>query len=101
MHAFGAKNSAKQGVVEMEAQSEGWKKRIAVQLTAQLPEGREDAMAVIEYMRELVTGFLCTDHESYPQQDRVNQRPALAVLTSSTAPSLRANSNGSPSGFPK
>jgi hypothetical protein len=46
-------------------------KRHAIQLAAQLPERQEEALLVINYMKELVEGFLA------PDQPR---RPALVVL---------------------
>lgn len=33
-------------------------KRIAIQIAAQLPEGESDALAVLKYANELVTGYL-------------------------------------------
>lgn len=33
-------------------------KRLAVQIAAQLPIGEGDALSVLDYARELVTGFL-------------------------------------------
>ena len=35
-----------------------WRRRHAIQIVAQLPEGTEDALAVLELARELVEGFL-------------------------------------------
>jgi hypothetical protein len=38
-----------------------WLRRQAVQLAAQLPDGRDDALAILRYASELVTGFLERD----------------------------------------
>ena len=38
-----------------------WLRRQAVQLAAQLPDGRDDALAILRYASELVTGFLEAD----------------------------------------
>lgn len=35
-----------------------WRKRQAIQIAAQLPEDQEAALAVLEYARGLVVGFL-------------------------------------------
>jgi len=40
-----------------------WRKRHAVQIVAQLPEGIADARAVLALARELVEGFLANDQE--------------------------------------
>lgn len=34
-------------------------RRQAIQITAQLPDNTADALAVLDYARDLVTGFLC------------------------------------------
>jgi hypothetical protein len=35
-----------------------WLRRQAVPLAAQLPDGKDDALAILRYATELVTGFL-------------------------------------------
>ncbi len=35
-----------------------WRRRHAVQIAAQLPDNREDALAILELVKELVEGFL-------------------------------------------
>jgi hypothetical protein len=45
-----------------------WHRREAIQITAALPDNREDALAVLELARELVEGFLYAP-----------QRPAVAL----------------------
>ena len=40
-----------------------WHRRHAVQLVAQLPEGREDALKVLDQARHLVENFLYADEE--------------------------------------
>jgi hypothetical protein len=37
---------------------ENWHRRHAIQLASQLPEGREDALIILDAARRLVTGFL-------------------------------------------
>ena len=43
-----------------------WRRRHAIQIVAQLPEGTEDALIVLELARELVEGFLQADHARAP-----------------------------------
>ena len=38
-----------------------WLRRQAIQIASQLPEGRDDALAILRYASELVTGFLESD----------------------------------------
>jgi hypothetical protein len=40
---------------------EHWHRRHALTLASQLPDGRDDALAVLECVRELVTAFLRAD----------------------------------------
>ncbi len=35
-----------------------WRRRHAIQIAAQLPENPDDALAVLDYARQLVEGFL-------------------------------------------
>ncbi|MCP1850492.1 MULTISPECIES: hypothetical protein [unclassified Bradyrhizobium] len=42
----------------MSEQPQDWRRRQASQITCQLPEYREDALAVQRFAEELVTGFL-------------------------------------------
>jgi hypothetical protein len=42
----------------MQANSDGWRRRQAIHLVSQLPESHEDALAVLAYAHELLTGFL-------------------------------------------
>jgi hypothetical protein len=42
----------------MRVKSDGWRRRHALQIVAQLPENHDDAIAVLELARELVDGFL-------------------------------------------
>lgn len=46
-----------------------WRRRHAIQIVAQLPEGIEDALAVLELSRELVEGFLAKGQERAPLAD--------------------------------
>lgn len=43
---------------KMRVKSENWRKRHAVQVVAMLPDDPVDALAVLEYARELVENFL-------------------------------------------
>lgn len=91
-----------EGISSMEQVGAGWRKRLAVQIAAQLPEGTDDALMVLEYTKELVVRFLADQTNGYPQQIMVNdQRRAFAVVSDSNSPNLRAISKGSPSGLPK
>lgn len=48
-------------VIPKEKPMEGevlWRKRQALHIAAQLPENREAALAVLDYTRELIDGFL-------------------------------------------
>lgn len=86
----------------MESNGAGWRKRLAIQLAAQLPEGTEDALVVLGYAQELVTEFLASGGDGYPQKKSVvDQRRPLTVVSESISPSLRAISSGSPSALPK
>lgn len=81
--------------------STSWQRRLAVQLAAQLPEEKNDAMAVIEHLKRIASGFLFAEGESNPQGTMVNHRPVFEVLEGSGSSSLRASANGKPSGLPK
>lgn len=75
---------------------EGWHRRQAVQLAAQLPEKPEDALIVLDLCRELVEGFLA------PQRPPLGLREGvLPFRAASTAPILRAKSTDSPSSLPR
>lgn len=37
---------------------DAWRRRIALRVAAELPDCRDDALAVLDYVRELVDGFL-------------------------------------------
>ena len=39
-------------------EDQNWRRRQAIQIVAQLPEGTEDALAVLDLAKELVDGFL-------------------------------------------
>lgn len=47
-----------------------WRRRHAIQIVAQLPEGVDDALEVLELARELVKGFLSED-QAEPQLEPV------------------------------
>ena len=42
----------------MHVKSESWRKRQGIQIASMLPENPEDALAILDYARQLVTGFL-------------------------------------------
>lgn len=73
----------------MKSGTDAWRKRLAVQLAAQLPEKPEDARVVIEYLNELLRDFLSTPRHGLRLVDGDQM-----------APSLRANSTGKPEGSP-
>lgn len=62
---------------------DNWLRRQAVQITAQLPEKPEDALAVLELARELVEQFLMD------QPVRERDRPAGGVLAFPASASSR------------
>lgn len=43
-----------------------WRRRHAIQIVAQLPESRADALAVLAFARELVDGFLAAREPDVP-----------------------------------
>jgi hypothetical protein len=65
----------------------GWQRRQAIQITAQLPEGREDALLVLEFARELVEGFL----SGKKAQSRVDGERVLAFPGASAGCSTAAS----------
>ena len=56
---YGDKNMVKDG---------NWRRRHAIQIVAQLPEGIDDALEVLELARELVRGFLSEDQALEPSE---------------------------------
>ena len=68
----------------MSGNDNNWPRRHAIQIVAQLPEGTQDALMVLELARDLVEGFLQKD-----------QRPALAEVVDFTgaATALRASAS--------
>lgn len=87
----------------MKSQNDGWRRRQAVQLAAQLPEGRADALAVLEYMRQIAESHLFPPEESYPQpsRGREDQVRVLELCAGPNSPSRLASSRGKPSALPK
>lgn len=74
---------------------DGWQRRHAVQIVAQLPEHTEDAVRVLELARELVEGFLAgTGH-------RLRVLPSADVVAFSAASSSVLSTPGIPSTLPK
>jgi len=74
---------------------DGWQRRHAIQIVAQLPEGTEDALLVLEYARELVEGFLS------PRSQRPRLVASAEVKAFPAASSSALSVPGSPSGLPK
>lgn len=70
--------------------NDGWRKRLAVQLAAQLPERPEDAQAVIDYLGEILRDFISKPGRPSPKLVDLNQ----------IASSLRAKTTGNPDGSP-
>ncbi len=62
---------------------EGWRRRIALQITAQLPESPEDARAILDIARRLVD-FVAAAGHPMPQMD---QDCVLPFRTGSGRPS--------------
>jgi len=87
----------------MKSQNDGWRRRQAVQLAAQLPESRADALAVIEYVKEIAEGHLFPAESSYPQaaKSRKDHGRVLELCPGPSSPSRLASSSGSPSALPK
>lgn len=73
----------------MKSNNDGWRKRLAIQLAAQLPEKQEDARVVIEYLSEILRDFIAKPKAGLH-----------LVEMDQIAPSLRANSTGKPEGSP-
>lgn len=72
----------------------------ALQLAAQLPEDHEEAIAVLNYLSELVEWGIGGELSTSP----VKPQSASVVRfdrPGGNSPSRRANSSGSPSGLPK
>ncbi len=70
---------------------EGWQRRAAIQIAAQLPERTDDALTVLRLATELVETFLMKDQP----------RTAAAVVDFSAASNSCCNANGSVSRRPK
>lgn len=74
---------------------QGWHRRAAIQLAAQLPEDIEDALTVLKLTNDLVRQFLA---------DGSQRQPAVLsadLVTFPASSSSRCNANGSASTFPK
>lgn len=83
----------------MNRSSEAWKKRLALQVVQQLPEDQKDALAVLSYAKELVTGFMCAATRNYPQ--KTAQARVVELVPESNTPSRFASSSGRPAARPK
>jgi hypothetical protein len=61
---------------------EHWHRRHALRIARQLPDGRDDALAVLECARELVTAFLQADAPEpvkAPVVSLIRSRPDLSA----------------------
>ncbi|MDB5610495.1 MAG: hypothetical protein JWP25_7395 [Bradyrhizobium sp.] len=61
---------------------EHWHRRHALTLAGQLPDGRDDALAVVDCVRELVVGFLQVDMPEptkAPVVSLIRSRPDLSA----------------------
>jgi len=85
----------------MNEKNNTWRRRLAVQIAAQLPEDRDDALAVLRYSQELILNFMHPGDSTFPQDSRRAQPCVLELVKPSSAPSLLASSSGSPSALPK
>ena len=71
-----------------------------MQLASQLPEGRDEALAVIEYLRQLVDVFLAPIQPDQARRGGIVALDAPAV-SPGASPIRLASSNGIPSALPK
>jgi len=60
------------------SEDHNWRRRHAIQIVAQLPEGIDDALMVLELARELVEGFLAEGQDRKPLAEVV-AFPASAI----------------------
>ncbi len=71
------------GAVRIEREKTEWHRRLAVALSAQLPDNAEDARAVLACVAELVETFLYRRPDNGERQDRVLRFARAAGGTSS------------------
>lgn len=43
---------------ESPSDASAWRRRMAIQLVAQLPDNREDALAVLSYAKDIISDFI-------------------------------------------
>ncbi len=77
--------------------TEAWRKRHALQIAAQLPENPEDAEAVLNYTRDLLTSFM----NARSAQDDQRALRDFRSAGRANSPSLRAISNDKASARPR
>ena len=70
----------------MRVKSEGFRKRHAIRIAAELPDNPEDALAILAYAQQLVRDFL-RDEGSQPV---VSASPILAFSSASETAAERA-----------
>jgi len=61
----------------MTSKDDAYIKRFALQIAAQMPEDQEDALAVLDHVRQLVTGFLA----GQPSSDGEDESTDSSSLT--------------------
>lgn len=74
---------------------EGWQRRHAIQIVAQLPENTADALLVLEFAKELVERFLA------PGDQRLRLVSSADVTAFPAASNSALSVPGSPSGLPR
>ena len=81
--------------------TDAWLRRLAVQITAQLPDNPDAAVVVLGYAREIVDNFLRPRPVERPQAPAADQRVLVFPGSGSpNSPSDRASANARPSGLP-
>lgn len=70
----------------MSVNDSNWQRRHAIQIVAQLPEGTQDALMVLELAREVVETFLQADQRRVPVAEVVSF-PASAIALRASASS--------------
>ena len=74
-------------------------RRLALQLASQLPSERDEALKVLEYLRQLVDVFVAPVPSGQGRRDAPFLEGTVSAI--GTAPKRLASSKGNPSGFPK
>lgn len=78
--------AASKGGLGMSGNDSNWQRRHAIQIVAQLPEGTQDALMVLELAREVVETFLQADQRRAPAAEVVSfPGPATALRASASS----------------